>query len=38
MCKYFTGCDATAVEYEPEGTDKEINRKLKIIANKAFEA
>lgn len=37
MCKYFTGCDATMVEYEPDNTDREINCKLKVIANKAFE-
>ena len=37
MCKYFTGCDATRVEFEPEGTDRAINAKLKEIANKAFE-
>ena len=37
MCKYFTGADATAVEFEPEGTDPKINRKLKKIANLAFE-
>ena len=36
MCKYFTGCDATEIEYEPEDTDKEINAKLKEIANKVF--
>lgn len=38
MCKYFTGCDATKVEYEPEDTDKEINAKLKEIANKVYNA
>ena len=37
MCKYFTGADATTVEYEPEGTDPQINKKLKVIANKAFD-
>ena len=37
MCKYFTGVDATTVEYEPEGTDPQINKKLKVIANKAFD-
>lgn len=38
MCKYFTGCDATQVEYEPEETDKEINAKLKKIANQVFDS
>ena len=37
MCKYFTGVDATTVEYEPENTDAAINLKLKEIANKVFE-
>ncbi len=37
MCKYFTGVDATTVEYEPDGTDPQINKKLKVIANKAFD-
>ena len=37
MCKYFTGCDATTVEYEPEDTDPQINAKLKEIANKVFD-
>ena len=37
MCKYFTGCDATKVKYEPAGTDNEINAKLKEIANKVYE-
>ena len=31
MCKYFTGCDATKVEYEPENTDPAINAKLNKI-------
>ena len=35
MCKYFTGCDTTKVEYEPSNTDKAINAKLKEIANRA---
>lgn len=35
MCKYFTGCDTTKVEYEPNNTDKAINAKLKEIANRA---
>ncbi len=35
MCKYFTGCDPTAVEYEPEDTDAAINAKLKKIAKEA---
>lgn len=34
MFKYFTGKDVTKVTYEPEGTDKEINKKLKDIAEK----
>ena len=37
MNRYFTGRDATTVEFEPEGTDREINAKLKNIANRAFE-
>ena len=37
MNTYFTGCDPTTVDYEPENTDKEINKKLKEIAKKAFE-
>lgn len=32
MYKYFTGKDATLVEYEPENTDHEICQKLKNIA------
>lgn len=34
MCKYFTGCDPTEVEYEPDSTSAEINAKLKEIAKK----
>lgn len=37
MCKYFTGCDATKVEYEPEDTDSAIIAKLKEIANRVFD-
>ena len=37
MCKYFTGVDATGVAFEPQGTDPQINQKLKKIANLAFE-
>ena len=36
MYRYFTGKSATEVDFEPENTDKEINRKLKEIANKVF--
>ena len=34
MCKYFTGCDPTKVEYEPENTDSAIIAKLKEIAKR----
>ena len=37
MYKYFTGKSPCEVEFEPEGTDKEINAKLKDIANRVFE-
>ena len=36
MNRYFTGKSATEVEYEPENTNREINAKLKEIADKAF--
>ena len=36
MCKYFTGVDATTVEFEPQGTEPSINLKLKEIADRVF--
>ncbi|MBE6673611.1 MAG: DUF4886 domain-containing protein [Ruminococcaceae bacterium] len=36
MYRFFTGKSATEVGFEPKNTDKEINRKLKEIANKVF--
>ncbi len=36
MYRYFTGKSALGVEFEPKNTDKEINKALKEIANKAF--
>ena len=37
MNRYLTGKRAQDVSFEPLGTDKEINKKLKIIADLAFE-
>ena len=37
MYRFFTGKSAQEVEFEPQGTDGEINKKLRIIADKAFE-
>ena len=36
MYRYFTGKSASAVEFEPDGTDKGINAKLKQIADKVY--
>ena len=37
MNRFFTGKRAQDVLFEPLGTDREINKKLKIIADKAFD-
>ena len=37
MYRYFTGKSAAQVEFEPQGTDKEINQKLKECADRAFD-
>ena len=37
MYRYLTGKSARTVEFEPDGTDGKINKKLKEIADKVFE-
>ena len=37
MYRFFTGKSAQTVGFEPEGTDGEINKKLKAVADKAFD-